>query len=68
MLKLISDGGILRPALLHFLANADQLVSQHFQPAQHGMEERTLSGEDFGQKKTHRLGESEHHQEINDDL
>ena len=47
---------VLRPALLDVLADAGDFVGQHFQPAQHGMQEGALALEHLRHVSAQRLG------------
>ena len=56
MLKAQQRRRVLRPALLDVLADAAHLVSQHFQPPQHRMQERALALEHVRHVGAQRLG------------
>ena len=68
MLKASSGRGVLRPALLHVLANAGDLVGEHFQPAQHRMQEGAPALEHLRHEGAQRLDAHQDQSEEQSDL
>ena len=61
-------GGVLRPALLGLLVDADEFVSERFERAQDGVQERPFAFEQLGHERAKRLGERQNNQEVDHNL